>query len=141
MKNQGGAGCVLVFIVILGLASIIVFGQDNAILIMIGTGIGALVAAGIISHENYKQSAGHAAQRRALAQAESDEQSARARLDRESTERVRCKEGCYQIPDIDGIGQSRTSDYHLPGSWSRPQLDDPDVIDGQVTDIAGWLPG
>jgi hypothetical protein len=83
------------------------------------------------------------AERDALAEREREERERMRAINRELGALAKPQ----PVPNIDHIGRPRPS-LPLLGSAnhprlgvSRPQFDDPDVVEGEVTDIKGWLDG
>jgi len=143
--NQGGGNCVLFFVGGLSIAFVAVFWQYPAVLLLAGAGVVWLLML-VLAQANQPQKSDRAA-RAALAERERLEQVRMYELNRQATERVNSGAGRHRIPDIDHFGMAPQT--RLTGSSrnqprlgvSRPALDDPDVVDGEVTDISGLITG
>jgi hypothetical protein len=143
MKYQGSPAVVAFLFGGLAVAGLVAFGPQLSGVVVAAAGgflLFAVVLAVAIRVPALERQ-DNRAERDALAERERGEWERTKAINRELGENSRP----HRIPNIDHIGQSRPS---LPSSGSanhprlsvsRPQFDDPDVIDGEVTEIKGWL--
>jgi hypothetical protein len=143
MKNQGSGAVVAFFFGGLLVAGLVAFGPYLSGVVMAAAG-GFLLFAVVLAvaiRVPAKERQDNRAERAALAERERGERERMKAINKQLGENSRP----HRVPNIDHFGQSRPS---LPSSGganhprlgvSRPQLDDPDIVDGEVTDIKGWL--
>ena len=143
MKNQGSPGVVAFLFGGLAVAGLVAFGPQLSGVVVAAAGgflLFAVVLAVAIRVPALERQ-DNRAERDALAERERGERERMRAINQELGANSRP----HRVPNIDHIGRPRPS---LPSSSSanrprlgvsRPQFDDPDVIDGEVTDIKGWL--
>jgi len=143
MKNQGSPAVITFFFGGLAVAGLVAFGPQlsGVVVAVVVAVLFIAITAGIAIRAPALERECNETARAALAERERDERERMRAINRELGELAKPQ----PVPNIDHIGRPRPS---LPSSGgagyprlgvSRPQFDDPDIVDGEVTDIKGWL--